>query len=101
MMAKKRRSCVQSTKTGNPVSDPQGQTPACASRVSSVRPCGADTGLPGLKHTPPPNPPQNARALRLLSQRDHSRLELARKLQRHAEEGDDVEALLNFLEQNK
>lgn len=42
-----------------------------------------------------------ARALRLLSQREHSRMELARKLSRYAEEGDDVEALLNFLEQNK
>lgn len=50
---------------------------------------------------PLPKPTLKARALRLLSQREHSRLELARKLQRHAEEGDDVEALLNFLEQNK
>ena len=41
-----------------------------------------------------------ARALRLLSQREHSRLELARKLARHAEEGEDVGALLDFLEQN-
>ena len=50
---------------------------------------------------PLPKPTLKARALRLLSQREHSRLELARKLARHAEEGDDVEALLNFLEQNK
>jgi regulatory protein len=41
-----------------------------------------------------------ARALRLLSQREHSRMELARKLARHAEEGDDVDALLDFLEKN-
>lgn len=41
------------------------------------------------------------RALRYLSQREHSRLELARKLSRYAEEGDDVDALLDFLEQNK
>ena len=41
-----------------------------------------------------------ARALRLLSTREHSRMELARKLARHAEEGDDVEALLDFLEKN-
>ncbi|MYM29874.1 regulatory protein [Duganella sacchari] len=41
-----------------------------------------------------------ARALRFLSLREHSRLELARKLARHAEEGDDVEALLDFLEKN-
>jgi len=40
------------------------------------------------------------RALRYLSMREHSRLELARKLARHAEEGDDVGALLDFLEKN-
>lgn len=50
---------------------------------------------------PLPKPSLKARALRLLSQREHSRLELARKLQRYAEEGDDIDALLNFLEQNK
>jgi len=32
--------------------------------------------------------------------REHSRLELGRKLARYAEEGDDIEALLDFLEQN-
>ena len=41
-----------------------------------------------------------ARALRFLSQREHSRLELARKLARHAQEGEDVGALLDFLEKN-
>ena len=41
-----------------------------------------------------------ARALKYLSTREHSRLELARKLSRYAEEGDDVEALLDFLEKN-
>jgi regulatory protein len=41
-----------------------------------------------------------ARALRLLSTREHSRMELARKLARHAEEGDDIDALLDFLEKN-
>jgi regulatory protein len=50
---------------------------------------------------PLPKPTLKARALRLLSQREHSRLELARKLERYAEEGDDLESLLNFLEQNK
>ncbi|RSZ55351.1 recombination regulator RecX [Massilia atriviolacea] len=40
------------------------------------------------------------RALRYLSMREHSRLELGRKLARHAEEGDDVDALLDFLEKN-
>ncbi|MDY7576086.1 recombination regulator RecX [Actimicrobium sp. CCI2.3] len=42
-----------------------------------------------------------ARALRFLSMREHSRLELARKLQRHVQEGDDVEALLDWLESAK
>ena len=41
------------------------------------------------------------RALRYLSMREHSRLELARKLQRYAQEGDDVEALLDWLETSK
>jgi regulatory protein len=40
------------------------------------------------------------RALKYLSMREHSRLELKRKLARYAEEGDDVEALLDFLERN-
>ena len=40
------------------------------------------------------------RALRYLSMREHSRIELARKLARYAEEGDDVDALLDFLEAN-
>lgn len=42
-----------------------------------------------------------ARALRYLSMREHSRLELGRKLSRHAQEGDDVESLLDSLEQAK
>jgi regulatory protein len=41
-----------------------------------------------------------ARALRYLSIREHSRLELGRKLAKYAEEGDDVDALLDFLEKN-
>jgi regulatory protein len=41
------------------------------------------------------------RALRYLSMREHSRSELGRKLARYAEEGDDVEALLDFLEAAK
>lgn len=40
------------------------------------------------------------RALRYLSQREHSRFELRRKLLRYAQEGDDVDALLDFLENN-
>ena len=42
-----------------------------------------------------------ARAFRYLSMREHSRLELARKLARHAQETDDVEALLDTLEAAK
>jgi regulatory protein len=39
-----------------------------------------------------------ARALRYLSMREHSRLELGRKLSRYADESDDVPGLLDFLE---
>jgi regulatory protein len=42
-----------------------------------------------------------ARALRYLSMREHSRLELARKLSRYAEEGEDIDAVLDFLEAAK
>jgi len=38
-----------------------------------------------------------ARALRYLSAREHSRVELARKLSVHAKEGEDVDALLDQL----
>lgn len=38
------------------------------------------------------------RALRYLSMREHSRIELARKLARYAQDGDDVEKLLDTLE---
>jgi len=41
-----------------------------------------------------------ARALKYLSTREHSRIELRRKLAKYAEEGDDVDALLDFLEKN-
>lgn len=50
---------------------------------------------------PRPKPSLKARALSYLAAREHSRQELARKLARHAEEGDDVEALLDWLEQQK
>ena len=40
------------------------------------------------------------RALRLLAQREHSRAELATKLARHVQEGDDLEAVLDDLEAN-
>jgi regulatory protein len=42
-----------------------------------------------------------ARALRYLAAREHSRVELARKLARYAGENDDVEALLDSLEAAK
>ncbi|HJV74877.1 MAG TPA: recombination regulator RecX [Noviherbaspirillum sp.] len=42
-----------------------------------------------------------ARALKYLSAREHSRLELTRKLSRYAQEGDDIEALLDALEAAK
>jgi len=42
-----------------------------------------------------------ARALRYLSAREHSRLELARKLARHAQEGDDLDQLLDWLVSQK
>lgn len=42
-----------------------------------------------------------ARALKYLSMREHSRLELGRKLMRHAQEGEDVDALLDWLEASK
>ncbi len=45
-------------------------------------------------------PSLKARALRYLSMREHSRLELGRKLARHAEEGEDVDALLDWLEKH-
>lgn len=39
-----------------------------------------------------------ARALRYLAARDHSRIELTRKLSRYAQQGENVEALLDTLE---
>jgi regulatory protein len=42
-----------------------------------------------------------ARALKYLSAREHSRMELARKLARHAQQTDDIEALLDVLEAAK
>ncbi|GAC1426808.1 MAG: hypothetical protein NVSMB6_27050 [Burkholderiaceae bacterium] len=42
-----------------------------------------------------------ARALRYLSAREHSRIELARKLAPHAQENDNIEQLLDALEAEK
>lgn len=49
---------------------------------------------------PAPQLSLKARALRFLSLREHSRQELARKLAKYAEEGDDIDALLDLLEKN-
>jgi regulatory protein len=46
-------------------------------------------------------PSLKARALKYLAAREHSRLELGRKLARYAGESDDVEALLDWLEARK
>lgn len=51
--------------------------------------------MPGVKLS------LKARALRYLSMREHSRPELARKLARHAQEGEDIDALLDSLEAAK
>ena len=50
---------------------------------------------------PAPKPSLKARALRYLAAREHSRLELGRKFQRHASEDDDIAALLDWLEAQK
>ena len=44
------------------------------------------------------SPSLKGRALRLLSQREHSRDELRRKLARHVQEGDDLDAVLDDLQ---
>lgn len=50
---------------------------------------------------PREKPSLKARALRYLSAREHSRQELARKLAPYAEEGDDIEAVLDWLQSQK
>jgi regulatory protein len=50
---------------------------------------------------PANKPSLKARALRYLSAREHSRQELARKLSRHAQEGDDINAVLDWLTAQK
>lgn len=47
---------------------------------------------------PKPQLSLKARALRYLAAREHSRFELARKLARYAQEGDDVQAVLDALQ---
>lgn len=46
---------------------------------------------------PPPKLSLKARALKYLSAREHSRHELARKLARHVQEGDNLNQLLDWL----
>ena len=48
---------------------------------------------------PPPTDDLRARALRLLARREYSREELQRRLRPYAEDGDDIAALLDQLEQ--
>ena len=50
---------------------------------------------------PANKPSLKARALRYLAAREHSRQELARKLARHAQEGDNIDAILDWLESQK
>ena len=50
---------------------------------------------------PSPQISLKARALKYLSSREHSRLELARKLNPYAQDDDDIEALLNWLQDAK
>lgn len=50
---------------------------------------------------PREKPSLKARALRYLAAREHSRQELARKLAQHADEGDDIEAVLDWLQAQK
>lgn len=57
--------------------------------------------LKALFIMPRPTLSLKARALKYLSMREHSRRELARKLSRYAQEGDDIEALLDALEASK
>ena len=45
-----------------------------------------------------PQPSLKGRALRLLSQREHSRAELERKLARHLQEGDDLAPVLDDMQ---
>ena len=49
---------------------------------------------------PAQKPSLKARALRYLSAREHSRQELAQKLARHADEGEDIEGVLDWLRAN-
>lgn len=50
---------------------------------------------------PREKPSLKARALRYLAGREHSRQELARKLAPYAQEGDDVDAVLDWLQAQK
>ena len=73
----------------------------------SIRPDSAqvqDTGASGLKQaadaasSPRPGPSLKARALKLLSMREHTRLELERKLRVHAESPEQLAQALDALQ---
>ncbi|MGG4774899.1 recombination regulator RecX [Paenalcaligenes sp. Me52] len=49
----------------------------------------------------PQGPSLKARAIDLLSRREHSRLELQRKLSRYSQDADEITALLDLLEREK
>ncbi|MCQ9616181.1 recombination regulator RecX [Paenalcaligenes niemegkensis] len=49
----------------------------------------------------PSGPSLKARAIDFLSRREHSRVELQRKLRRHSDEASEIEALLDELEHEK
>jgi regulatory protein len=73
--------------------DGRGSRPGRSGSASGDRASGASRRAPAAGGISLRN-----RALGLLARRDHGRVELARKLQRHAEEGDDIPALLDDLE---
>ena len=86
---------------------PAGRRPLAARGVEPAGEAGEDSE-DGGGDSPPTSPRKPARpglslkgrALKLLSQREHSRLELGRKLTPHAESADQVEPLLDALERD-
>jgi regulatory protein len=86
---------------------PAGRRPLAARGVEPTGEAGEDSE-DGRGDSPPTSPRKPARpglslkgrALKLLSQREHSRLELGRKLTPHAESADQIELLLDALERD-
>lgn len=85
---------------GSPRASPADAGEASSAGTDRASPAGTGESSPAGKRNRPALS-LKARALRYLSQREHSRLELARKLGPYVQEGDDLEALLKFLEANK